>query len=245
MPNVVSVQMNVPVLRQVGGGYDFSISVYVTPSGGAQRLAQAGEVQVRLQYQVAGIAWWDEPGSPVNTDGNGNVDILLAQNLVNPSTVYQITALHFASGALVTMAWMVRADGSWTLGQQVVQNTGNSMPATFQENKWIGPSYVAPQRSMAIGEVRNTPFQTGYVIMHKGSSAAASRAPARSAPAPHPIDRITGRQPVRMHQEHGRGLAFPEVRQATRSGPNPSLPGRRILVRETIGDGPGTRSVAI
>jgi hypothetical protein len=73
------------------------------------------------------------------------------------------------------------------------------------------------QRSFGYPEVRSFPFTTGYGA-------------------------------AQMHQEHGphQGVqGYPEVRQWPSSGPNPSLPGVLIRVRQESKPGPGHRDTAV
>lgn len=167
----VPVSLIVPVTRNAVGDfeYDFFIQVQpVNPDGtmGAVRPAASGECVARVQYPWGASQWTDF--ASVETDVNGKATIIIrAQDARYPSQ-YRVTGKHIASGAEIGMTFNI--DGMGNVGPMsspIVISAGSTQPATFLQQERSG--YMRPimrqlirggheARNLAIGEVRNYPF---------------------------------------------------------------------------------------
>jgi hypothetical protein len=193
----MTVQMSVPVLRAAAANtYNFNFTVYVTPTGtdgstGAQRLAQSGEVECRIQYSWGMSAWTDF--AVVKTDANGKATITVTSNNMRFPSTYQATVKHVASSAQVGAQFTIDASGNvGALGSPTTISKGSIMAATFQQENLGDRAF----RSLAFPETRAFPF-------------------------------------AGLHQTRGQDIAFPEVRQWTRTGPETYLPGQKVQVRQS------------
>lgn len=163
-----SIGFNIAVakVQQPYDSFKFDGYIMVQPQGLASRVANSGECEFRIQYPW-GLSSWTDFQVALTGASYGLASMTVnAPDMRFPSD-YRATARHIASGAEVGIVFHIADDGTITSSSgwsQTVLNAGSTMPATFQQET-VG-AYNQVKRDLAIPEVRNFPFTSGYAVMH-------------------------------------------------------------------------------